>query len=474
VHTTRKHQARTMRVLQIATCLISAQAFSHPGALESQGELAFVKAKIEAGEQPWLEWFEKAKSSGYATRSPHGATSLDAGDDGFAGPAGEDASASYVLALLYRYSGDTTYADRAMSILISWAGLREITTSRGQYDQQNLLQAGWMGAEFGPAAELLRSYMSSSQRVSLQAMFKTAFYPVLQRMSTWNGNVDLTQIDAMMSIAVFNDDEELFNEGIARLAARMPAYFYLESDGPTPVPIKGCEDAQECWAHPTKWVSGLTQETCRDNGHHAQYALASALHAAQVAWNQGVDVFADHEERFTAALELMALQLNSGSMQGTCKNNQPSGDRYDTWEIGYSHYHYIKGHALSQTRTLLLNDIRPGSQSDWNIVYETLSHADIDLAGPTPKPTPTPPTPAPAPIPPPTPKPTPSPTPRPTPIPSPSGCPDNDGQCGCDWTKEGANCGGDDGSECYCRCCCLFKVDGYQCVWPGNVHAFLA
>jgi len=370
-----------MRVLQLAGCFTSALAFSHPGALESQAELDFVKAKIEAGEQPWAQWFEKAKSSSYATQSPHGTTSLDGGDDGAANPAGEDASASYVLALLYQYSGDTVYADRAMKILNSWADLEEITTSRGEYDQQNLLQAGWMGAEFGPAAELLRSHMSTAERASLQAMFKRAFYPVLKRMSTWNGNVDLTQIDAMMSIAVFNDDEDLFKEGVARLAARMPAYFYLESDGPTPAPIEGCEDAQECWAHPTKWMSGLTQETCRDNGHHAQYALGSALHAAQVAWNQGVDLFADHEERFTAALELMALQLNSGSMQGTCQNNQASGDRYDTWEIGYSHYHYIKNHELSQTRTLLLNDIRSGAQSDWNIVYETLGHADIDLSG---------------------------------------------------------------------------------------------
>jgi len=354
--------------------------FSHPGALESQAELDFVKAKIEAGQQPWTEWFQKAKASNYVTQSPHGVASLDAGGDG-ANSAGEDASASYVLALLYKLSGEAKYAESAMKILNSWAGLQQIMSSRGADDQQHLLQAGWMGAEFGPAAELLRSYMKSSELASLQAMFKRAFYPLLKRMSTWNGNVDLTQIDAMMSIAVFNDDADLLREGIARLAARVPAYFYLESDGPTPVPIAGCENAQECWANPMKWVSGLTQETCRDNGHHAQYALGSALHAAQVAWNQGVDVFGDHEQRFTAAMELMALQLNSGVMQGTCQDNKATTDRFSTFEIGYSHYHYIKSQVLPQTRILLLNDIRVRGQSDWNIVYETLGHADIDLLG---------------------------------------------------------------------------------------------
>ena len=53
-------------------------------------------------------------------------------------------------------------------------------------------------------------------------------------MSTWNGNVDLTLIGAMMFVPVFNDDAALFQEVIARLATCVPAYFYLESDGPTP------------------------------------------------------------------------------------------------------------------------------------------------------------------------------------------------------------------------------------------------
>ena len=48
-------------------------------------------------------------------------------------------------------------------------------------------------------------------------MFKRAFYPQLNTASSWNGNVDLTQIDAMMSIAVFNEDDAEFNEGLRRL-----------------------------------------------------------------------------------------------------------------------------------------------------------------------------------------------------------------------------------------------------------------
>ena len=53
-------------------------------------------------------------------------------------------------------------------------------------------------------------------------------------MCTWNGNVDPTLSGAMMFIPVSNDDAASFQEGFARLAARAPAYSYLESDGPTP------------------------------------------------------------------------------------------------------------------------------------------------------------------------------------------------------------------------------------------------
>mmetsp|Transcript_1878 Transcript_1878/g.4528 ORF Transcript_1878/g.4528 Transcript_1878/m.4528 type:complete len:373 (+) Transcript_1878:40-1158(+) len=48
-----------------------------------------------------------------------------------------------------------------------------------------------------------------------------------------------------------------------------------------------------------------------------------------------------------------------------------------------------------------------------------------------------------------------------------SSCP-GQGSCACDWTKEGAQCGEDDGSECFCKCCCPYKGTDYQCKWqPG-------
>jgi len=43
--------------------------------------------------------------------------------------------------------------------------------------------------------------------------------------------------------------------------------------------------------------------------------------------------------------------------------------------------------------------------------------------------------------------------------------PGGSGSCDCSWTAGGANCGQDDGSECFCRCCCQYTG---KCGWnPG-------
>ena len=352
------------------------RGFVHPGALNAYQDLDFVKEKIRTGQQPWageLDRLTRARDDrDDAHRSPHGATTINSNADD-ATVSRDDASGAYAQALIWYYSGDEQYGRRAIAILNSWANLKAFT---GGNDQERL-QAGWVGAVFANAAEIMRldPGWSPADIAKLQAMFKRVFYPLLNTASPGNGNVDLTQIDAMMAIAVFNDDRTEFDLGLRRLRARVPAYIYL-SPGPVP-PIDGDHgNVDEFWSHPARWVDGVMQETCRDNGHHAQFGLGSALHAAETAWNQGVDVYTEMGPRFTAALELLATQLLTGSMQGTCQADRATDDLYDTWEVGYHHYHDRKGLALPQTGLLIRTKIRPKApRAVWNLAWETLTHA---------------------------------------------------------------------------------------------------
>ena len=353
-------------------------SFVHPGALSSKAELDFVKAKISAGIDPWKSEFELVKNSSFAERGPHGLVQVNSTTSD-AGIPRDDAAAAYAQALLWYFTDDETYAKRSVAILNAWAGLQGFTAGT----EQDRLQAGWNGSVFAEAAEIMRGYpgWTPGQMADFKAMFKRAFYPQLNTASFWNGNVDLTQIDAMMAISVFDDDEAEFQMGLDRLRTRIPAYFYLVSDGPWPKPITGDRgDSQRFWHNPSKWVDGLTQETCRDNGHHAQFGLGSALHSAEVAWHQGVDVYTENQRRLSAAMELMALQFLSGSMQGVGKGDGPTRDRYDAWEVGFNHYHNRAGIALPYTQRLIHEQIRPNAfRVSWNLAYETLTHADLAL-----------------------------------------------------------------------------------------------
>ena len=355
----------------------SQMTFVHPGGNNNKHDLDYVKAKIQASEQPWLAKFNQVKNLAIASTR----TTAQKDENGQK----TDARKLYANALVWYYTDDVKYAENAVKLFKVWA-----TTFNGYAttDGQDLLQGAWIGALMAPAAEVLSQYSAwnAQDKADVQTMFKTKFYPVLNKMSTWNGNVDLTQIDAMMNMAVFCEDETEFNLGLSRLSKRNPAYFYLTTDLSSSRNYGGSSTSS--WSYPnpgsatgsavTSWVDGITQETCRDNNHHAQYAMASAIHAAEVAWNQGVDVYGDNQERYTSLLELMALQVNSGDMQGTCGDNVTSKSLYNTWEMAYNHYHNRKGMDMPNTLAVITNKIRTSGQSDWNIFYETLTHAEIE------------------------------------------------------------------------------------------------
>lgn len=347
--------------------------FAHPGARDSKEELDFVRERVRAGAQPWKGEFDRLKASAPARRRAHGLQFIDS-EGGDADTSRDDAIGAYAQALLWYYSGDEAYAERGIAILNAWAGLQGFSAG----SDQDRLQAGWIGALLAPAAEILRLHpgWAAADIAALQAMFRRAFYPQLERASRWNGNVDLTQIDAMMAIAVFNEDLDLFNAGIVRWQTRTRAYFYLEADGGVP-PIGGDgNNVDAFWNRPTAWLDGLTQETCRDNGHHAQFALGSALHAAETAWHQGVDLYTAETQRYTAAMELLATQLLSGDMQGTCADGTATDSLFDAWEIGYNHYYNRMGIELAQTRFLVESRVRPNApRAVLNLSYETLTHA---------------------------------------------------------------------------------------------------
>jgi len=55
-----------------------------------------------------------------------------------------------------------------------------------------------------------------------------------------NGNWELIITKALMHISVFNENQSWFDKSVSLWRGRVPAYMYLSSDGPTPVPPPHC------------------------------------------------------------------------------------------------------------------------------------------------------------------------------------------------------------------------------------------
>lgn len=342
-----------------ATMASAAMTFVHPGARSGLHELEFVKAKIAAKAEPWTSHLASARTAGSDSRA-------------------------LGLALDWYYTGNVASANAAIAALEAWNTHAPYEPPPDNGGNQSSLEAGWAASVLAPAAEILSLYpgWSEADKAATKTMFRTVFLPALLKMSYWNGNVDLTQLDALMSTAVFLEDEAAFLNGVERLKKRLPAYFYLKSD---PQSVRYYANGTYNWSgvnNPVKWVDGITQETCRDNNHHAQFAIAAAIAAMETAWLQGVDLYTPHQERMVDAMELMALQLSSKDMQGTCATNRTTDqhgdeDRYNTLEIGYNHYHNRKGVEMPETWKEIQLELRTKGRHQFNMFHETLTHGDI-------------------------------------------------------------------------------------------------
>lgn len=362
-----------------------------PALLNSIAELDTIKARIASGAEPWKSAYQKALSSKLAAAS-YVATARDTVACGsFSNPdygcsdESNDSKAAYTQALLWRFTGDTAYAARASAILDAWSAvLKAHTLSNAP------LQAGWTASVFVRAAVILRATYpawGAGAQARFAAMLDSAFLPLIRKGNpTTNGNWELTYIEAMMAIGVFNADTAAFNKGVFLWRKRVPAYFYLKADGPLPAKPYGVpasySDSQLIvhWYNPQVWPDGLCQETCRDFGH-TQMGLAAMIDAAEIALHQGLDLYSEFADRIIAAMEFHAGLLLGGTPPPGLCGDSLTLSMGATWEIAYNHFHNRMGRALPLTDRLIREKIRP-SGTGTHMAWESLTHAELGALRP--------------------------------------------------------------------------------------------
>ena len=307
------------RILSIICCVITAAivagnafgaGFIHPGISHNQAELAFVKSKLKAQEEPWQEAWETMLSSKEAALSwqirsmahvERGAYNRpDIGGSFFM----RDARAAYTHALLWIFTDTEAHALKAAEILNAWSATLETVSN---HDVKLLVGMG--GLQFCNAAEILKHTWEGWPQEDQQAfrlMLQNVLYPVIQDFfPRANGNWDASMIQTMMAMGIFLDDHAMFQRAVD---------YYLYGVGNGAVNHYFNE-------------FGQCQESGRDQGH-TQMGLEYLVNSAEIAWKQGVDLYSAYDNRLAKGFEYTS-KYNQG--------NDVPFEYYESYQGKYKH-----------------------------------------------------------------------------------------------------------------------------------------
>lgn len=262
------------------------QGFIHPGILHTKTDLLRIRQQVAAGNEPWASGFKVLRdhpqsSSDYEVRGGFEETgrkpSVRSSEHE------SDANAAYQNAMMWAITGDQAHADKAIEIINAWSGtLKKIT------GKDAILSAGISGVKFAAAAEVLRHTNSGwSQMDVLRAekMFTTVYYPVCKDMADFaNGNWALAALQTVMAIAVFTDDQVMFDRAVN--------WFH-----------RGRDNAR--LTHYVINADGQCQESGRDQ-QHTMLGLGYLSVVAEIGWNQGLDLYGAEDNRILTGFEYTA------------------------------------------------------------------------------------------------------------------------------------------------------------------------
>ncbi|WP_327185711.1 alginate lyase family protein [Streptomyces sp. NBC_01334] len=323
----------------------SAFTFTHPGLLHSAVDLARMRSAVDARQSPVHDGYlvlaaHSRSQAAYTIQNTGQISSWGRGPANFMNQAVADSAAAYQNALLWAVTGVRAHADKARDILNAWtASLTMITGADGP------LGAGLQVFKFANAAELLRHTgydgWADSDISRCEESFLNVWYPAISGYMLYaNGNWDLTAIQSILAIGVFCEQRTLFEDALRFAAA-------------------GAGNGSV--AHRIVAASGQGQESGRDQGHE-QLAVGLMGDAAQVAWNQGVDLWSFDGNRLLAGAEYAARYNLGGDVPFTPDLDRTGkyikktvsatgrGTLPPIYEMYHAHYAGVRGLEAPYTR----------------------------------------------------------------------------------------------------------------------------
>ena len=295
--------------------------------------------------------------------------------------AARGATIAYQQALRWKIEQDDEYAAKAVENLNKW-----VQTCVGVTGNTNLsLAAGLYGYEFAIAGELLRDYggWDRADFAAFQNWLLKVFYPAnddfLKRHHDTNAlhywaNWCLCNIAAKMAIGIVTDRRDIYNEGIAHLQTgdtngRLRRAIYHD--------------------YAPDYNFAQWQESGRDQ-QHVQMGLAFLACAAEIAWNQDIDLYGAFDNRLYKGFEYTARYMSGEEVPhvqymtwfgkpvyGPEISSKQREKICPAWERAYHHYHDRKGMDMPYTRKMIQKSRPEGTDNQSFMPWASLTSVGL-------------------------------------------------------------------------------------------------
>lgn len=313
-------------------------SFSHPCAMYTEEDFSRVREELSSGSVPAVTAaFNALKNSCYSqlSREPEPQELIVRGDPKGTGLSSEnygyamrDAAAAYQTALIWKLSGDESYAKKSIQTLNAWAQTCKKITSN---DSNKVLAAGAQGYTFACAAEIMLGYSgwNAGDVATFKQWMKDVFATVNKSfldhkdsntcaLHCWS-NWDLVNMCSYLAIGILTEDSSMVNFVVN--------YFYNGAGNGCIKRLINGDLLDDPLGSGEKLAQD--QESGRDQGHAMMSAMVTA-NLAQMAYslytvNKGnadaakLDFFAANDNALLALGEYVAL---SNLRNGTDNANQ--------------------------------------------------------------------------------------------------------------------------------------------------------
>lgn len=265
---------------------VKAQSFIHPGLLQSKQDIERMKIAIKEKQEPILSGFLVFQAHPQSQNTYHMQGPMEmVGRNPTVGQGvyDADANAAYQNALMWALTGQQEYANKAIQIVNAWSSTLKSITGRDA-----VLMAGLSPFKMVNAAEILRYTHSGWSVVDIENTkkhFREVIYPVIKDFAPFaNGNWDASAMKTMMAIGVFCNDRPIFERAL---------HYYINGAGDGSLLNYIINKTGQC------------QESGRDQSH-TQLGIAHLGDCAEIAWHQGLDLYAYADNRLLKGFEYTA------------------------------------------------------------------------------------------------------------------------------------------------------------------------